>query len=63
MDTSQKCVSGNRLAFESFPGRTFIKDCLMYINGFSFTLIEDGLNLILVLVVALELSPPSVSLC
>lgn len=52
------------LALESFPGRTFIKDRLyMYINGFSFTLIEDGSDLILLLVVALELSPPSVSLC
>lgn len=46
MDTSQKCDSGHRLAFESFPGRTFIKDRLMYISGFSFTLIEDGSDLI-----------------
>lgn len=62
MDTSQKCDSGHRLALELFPGRTFIKDHLIYINDFSFTLIEDGSDLILVLVVALE-SPPSISLC
>lgn len=57
MDTSQKCDSG-------FSGRTFIKDRLnMYVNRFSFTLIEDGSDLIPVLGVALELSPPSVSVC